>query len=110
MATQHASGTQAATVTTEHTLGTDPDLTAGVFQLAVDLTNMVRGDALELRVYDKMTGTGDSQVVLKLWHFVGEQNDLGWESEAFILIHGWKMTLKQTTGTSRNFKWSQRKA
>ena len=53
--TSAASGTQTATVTTEHTLAALE--TAGVYVFEVDTVNMVAGDVLELRI-KKMTLTG----------------------------------------------------
>ena len=110
-ATEHEQGDQVATVGTEHVLNTtDPELTDGVFQFVVELGVLVKGDALEMRVFEKIGGTGDTQEQVHLWHFVNAQDDGAWFSPGFILIHGWKYTLKQTTGTSRTFKWSIRKA
>lgn len=102
------SGTQTATVTTEHTL---LDIAAqGIFTLHVDKINMVAGDALELRIYQIIL-TGGTRRVAYLGSFTGAQsaddmiaisvpiaNDL---SDAGSL----RFTLKQTTGTSRNFPW-----
>ena len=45
--TIEASGTQTATIDTEHTLATETD--AKVYVLLVDTKNMVNGDELELR-------------------------------------------------------------
>lgn len=110
MASQHASGNQSATVGTEHFLGTDPDTTAGVFQFVVELSTMARGDTVEIRVYEKATGTGDTARLIHTWSFVNEQIDQLFVSPALILLHGWRFSLKQTAGTARSFKWSVRKA
>jgi hypothetical protein len=109
MPSQHASGAQTATVGTEHFLGTDPDTTAGVFQFVVELVNMARGDTLEVRVYEKATGSGDTARQIQMWPITNEQTDLLFVSPALILLHGWRFSIKQTTGTSRSFKWSIRK-
>lgn len=54
--TAQGSGTQTATVTTEHTL---LDIAvAGVFNLEVDTVNMAAGDILELRVYQIILTAG----------------------------------------------------
>jgi hypothetical protein len=45
--TVDSSGTQAATVNTEHTL--DDVAAPGTYQLGVDMTNMAAGDVVELR-------------------------------------------------------------
>lgn len=106
--TAQGSGTQAATVTTEHTL-LDVAI-AGTFTLHVDTVNMVAGDALELRVY-QMVLTGGTRRVAYYSIFTAAQpaddlikisvpisNEL---TDAGSL----RFTLKQTTGTSRNFPW-----
>jgi hypothetical protein len=110
MASQHASGTQSATLDTEHTLGTDPDTTTGAFQLMVDTVNMARGDRTVLRLYEKCTGTGDTQRKLLEVVLTHEQPDAMFVSPVVMLLHGWKMTLEQTDGTGRSYQWSQRKA
>jgi hypothetical protein len=106
--TAHASGTQAATVTTEHFL-TSPNV-AGTFTLHIDTVNMVSGDALELRVY-QMVLTGGTQRVAYYAIFTGAQS-----TDDLIKIsvpisneltdtNALRFSLKQTTGTSRNFPW-----
>lgn len=105
---QHASGDQTATLDTEHTLGTDPDLTDGTFVLCVDLTNMVAADVLLLRWYEKTTGTGDTQRSSVIGSIAGAQTNDFWQSIPFVGIHGWKFTLEQTDGTGRSYDWSIR--
>lgn len=106
--TAFATGTQTATVTTEHFLSSVNE--AGVFTLHVDLSNMVAGDYVELRVY-QMVLTGGTARVAYLYPFQGLQsvdnliaistpipNDLT-DSQAL------RFSLKQTLGTSRQFAW-----
>jgi hypothetical protein len=102
------SGTQTATVATEHTL---LDVAAaGTFTLHVDTTNMVAGDGVELRIY-QMVLTGGTRQVAYMQPFYDAQpaddrikisvpisNEL---TDAGAL----RFTLKQTLGTSRNFPW-----
>lgn len=106
--TAHASGTQTATVTTEHFL-TSPAV-AGVFTLHVDLVNMVAGDYVELRVY-QMVLTAGTQRVAYLDTYQGAQ-----PTDQLIAIsvpisneltdaNALRFSLKQTLGTSRNFPW-----
>lgn len=106
--TAEASGTQAATVGTEHTLA---DIaTPGTFTLHVDAVNMALGDILELRIY-QMVLTGGTRRVAYFQSYIGAQptddlikisvpisNEL---TDAGAL----RFTLKQTQGTSRNFPW-----
>lgn len=104
----YASGTQSATVTTEHFLSS-PNV-EGTFQLVVDLVNMVAGDVLELRVY-QMVLTGGTQRVRDLYGFSGPQ-----DAQAYIFnsnpvyneltdTNALRFSLKQTFGTSRDFPW-----
>jgi hypothetical protein len=104
----YASGTQSATVTTEHFLSS-PNV-AGVFTLHVDLVNMAAGDYVELRVY-QMILTGGTQRVAYMEPFQGVQ-----PADNLIAIsvpigneltdtNSLRFSLKQTQGTSRNFPW-----
>ncbi len=104
----YASGTQSATVTTEHILKdvTDP----GTFIIEINTINMAVGDVVEFRVY-AVTLTGGTKRVAYFMIYYGAQpvddiqkislpigNDL---TDATSL----EFTLKQTFGTSRNFDW-----
>lgn len=102
------SGTQSATVTTEHFLANVNE--AGVYTFHVDLVNMVALDAVELRVY-QMVLTGGTQRVAYLMTFQGAQ-----PTDALIAIsvpisneltdtNALRFSLKQTLGTSRDFPW-----
>lgn len=97
-----ASGTQTATVTTEHTLST---LTVDkVLVFEVDTANMVAGDVVELRVKGK-TLTGGTERLYIFAAFYGAQNEpkkvcLPIKSDIEAVF-----TLKQTFGTGRQFAW-----
>lgn len=106
--TAQSSGSQTATVTTEHTL-LDVAI-AGTFTLHVNTVNMVAADVLELRIYQIIL-TGDTREVAYFQRYSGDQavddhvkisvpisNEL---TDAGSL----RFTLKQTFGTSRVFKW-----
>ncbi len=58
--TAQGSGTQTATLTTEHTL-LDVAV-AGTFTLHVDTVNMAAGDVLELRIYQMVLTAGTRRV------------------------------------------------
>lgn len=106
---EHASGSQTATISTEHVLNsTTPETTDGIFQVFVDTANMVAGDVLELRVKEKCR-TGDTIRQVFLSTLAGVQSDPLWVSPSLILLHGWDVTLKQTAGTGRAYPWSIRK-
>lgn len=106
--TAHASGTQTATITTEHTL--DDVAVAGTFVFEVDCVNMAAGDVVELRIYKIILTGGTRRVAYKeifydaqpaddmIKTFVPVVNEL---TDAGSL----RFTLKQTRGTGRNFPW-----
>lgn len=106
--TLNASGTQTATVTTEHTLA-DVN-TAGVYTLHVDTVNMAAGDVLELRVY-QIELTGGTRRVLFFHAFYGAQptNDTAKVSlpigNDLTDSGSLRFTLKQTFGTGRAYPW-----
>jgi hypothetical protein len=106
--TAFASGTQSATVTTEHFL-TSPN-EAGTYTLHVDLVNMAAGDYVELRIY-QMVLTGGTQRVAYLEAFQGVQPADGLIaisvpiSNELTDTNALRFSLKQTLGTSRNFPW-----
>lgn len=106
---EHATGSQTATISTEHTLNsTTPETTDGVFQLFIDTANMVAADVLEIRIKEKCR-TGDTIRQVLLSTLAGAQSDPLWVSPSLILMNGWDMTIKQTAGTGRAFPWSIRK-
>lgn len=103
MPTQKTSGTQTATVTTEHTLATITD--AGTYVLAVDTINMVNGDILELRAKVKVLSGGTTrQYVLAV--YANAQGDPIKMSIPVPTLHEVVYTLKQTAGAAgRDFPW-----
>lgn len=98
-----SSGTQTATVGTEHSLASPT--TAKTRQLVVDLTNLANGDAVELRIKRKVLSTG----TVRTWQMASFAHA---QSSPVVLSipcpspHGAEFTLKQTTGTGRSFDWS----
>jgi hypothetical protein len=111
--TAHASGTQTATIGTEHFLSS-PNV-AGVFTLHVNLVNMAAGDYVELRVY-QMILSGDTPEVAYRDAFQGVQPA---DNRIAISVpimneltdtNSLRFSLKQTLGTGRNFKWKVMKA
>jgi hypothetical protein len=110
---EHASGTTSALVIgTETFLGTDPEATDGIFQFVVNLANLVGGttpDQLEIKLYEAALAADGASDQIHSWPFSGVQSDKLWMSPAMILLHRWRLSLKQTQGTGRTFKWSIRK-
>jgi hypothetical protein len=106
--TAQASGTQTATVTTEHQLA-DVNV-AGVFTFHVDTNAMAANDVLELRVYQMELTSGASRVLF-MQQYYGVQ--LADDLQKVSLPIGNDLTdstslrfsLKQTFGTGRAFPW-----
>lgn len=108
---EHASGTRTAGTPPEGSftaLGTGGDTTDGVFQFFMDVSNLANGDTIELQVLEKVLSGGTARVVFEVT-MANVQDEPVWVSPALVLMHGWTMQLKQTTGTARDFYWSQRK-
>lgn len=78
--------------------GPDADTTDGVFQAFLDVSDMVAGDELEIRIYEKCR-SGDTQRLVELWVLNGAQSSPLWVSPSLLLLHGWDVTLKATAGT-----------
>lgn len=108
MITAAGSGTQAASISTEHTL-LDVAV-AGLYTFHVDTVNMVSGDVLELRIYQIIL-TGGTRRVAYYAEFQHAQ-----DPDDYIKISvpigneltdagSLRFTLKQTAGTGRNFAW-----
>lgn len=109
--TAQSQNTQTATVTTEHTL-LDVAV-AGTFTLHVDLVNMVAGDTLELRIY-QIVLTGGTRRCCYFQNYVDAQGGDNTYPRIAVSVPisneltdsgSLRFTLKQTTGTSRNFDW-----
>lgn len=106
--TSVASGTQSATVTTEHELAALE--AAGVYVFEVDTVNMVAGDILELRIKRMVLTSGTVRVVYFMPYYGAQATDDLIKMSVPIAhdltdTDSLKFTLKQTFGTSRNFPW-----
>lgn len=100
------SGSQTATVGTEHDLATITD--AGVYVLVVDVNAMLGGttpDLLILRAYGKARSS-DTERLLKAWSMIGVQSEKLFYSPPIVSPHHLRLTLDQDTGTSRSFPWA----
>ena len=103
---ENTSGSQTATVTTEHTLATIS--ASGVYQLRVDLDNMANGDITEIRI--KVQPRSSPTTRLIEWYAVFA-DDQGTDNQLVISppipsVYSIEFTLKQTTGTGRAYAWS----
>jgi hypothetical protein len=107
---EHETGSQTATLDTEHTLNTtSPETTDGAFQLVVDVALLVNDETLTLKIKEKAR-SGDTQRLLWSATYKHIQARPLVASPPIILLHGWDMTLEQNGGTGRAFPWSIRKA
>ena len=84
-----------------------PITVSGVYQVFLDTSDMIAGDELRIRVYEKCTGTGDTQRIIYESFINGTMTDT-WVSPSLILLHGWDVTLTAITGTI-TVLWSIRK-
>lgn len=108
---EHASGTRTTGTPPESgftALGTSADTTDGIFQFFIDANNMARGDTLEIQVLEKVLSSGTARIVFEAV-LANVQDEPVWVSPALVLMHGWTLQIKQTTGSARDFPWSQRK-
>jgi len=104
------SGTEAVGATehscTTDTSGPDADTTDGVFQVFLDVSDMVAGDQLQVRIYEKVR-SGDTQRVVYEAILTGAQAQPIWVSPSLVLLHGWDVTLDALAGTI-TVNWSIR--
>jgi hypothetical protein len=79
----------------------------GVFQVFLDLSDMVTGDELQIRIYEK-TQAGDTQRIVYQSNLIGPQSPAIWVSPSLVLMNGWDVTLDAIAGTI-TVTWSIRK-
>lgn len=96
------SGTEAVGATehscTTDTAGPDADTTDGVFQVFLDVSDMIAGDQLQIRVYEKVRSVSTQRIVYEAV-LTGAQSEPVWVSPSLILLHGWDVTLDALAGT-----------
>jgi hypothetical protein len=78
----------------------------GVYQVFLDTSDMVAGDQLQIRIYEKCR-SGDTQRVIYESVLSGTMTET-WVSPSLILLHGWDVTLDALAGTI-TVNWSIRK-
>jgi len=97
-----ANGTQLAVINTEHTLY-NPVNNRYYFGY-VDLANMLSGDTVEIRI-SLIAKTAGSYRLYLLETYSGAQASPLLYLPPLPSDTGWKLTLKQTAGTGRNYDW-----
>lgn len=112
MAITEISGTEAVS-TTEHSLATDTSYDTGdaqtsdgVLQAWLDLSDMVAGDQLQIRVYEKVR-SGDTQRIAYEAILSGAQAQPIFVTPALTVMHGWDVTCDALAGTI-TVNWSLR--
>ncbi len=101
--TEATSGSQTATISTEHTLATIT--TPGVYMLRVDVNAMALGDRLVLRAKVKARSADTTRQLFSAV-FEHVQADKITDSIPVPIVHEVVFTLQQTAGTGRAFPWS----
>jgi len=112
MAITEAFAGSEAVSTTEWSLTTDsagPDVETsdGVFQVFLDVSDMVLGDELQIRVYEKAQAADTQRIVYQATLIDAQANPI-WVSPSLILMNGWDVTLDAIAGTI-TVTWSIRK-
>lgn len=106
--TVDSSGTQSATLTTEHTLATVT--AAGVYVANIDTANMAAGDVVEFRVKKPVLSGGTARTEFyAMFSGVQPTEDVLKTSVPIVVdatAAGCLVTLKQTFGTGRSFPFS----
>lgn len=102
--TSNQSGSQTATVTTEHSLGS-AITTPGVYVLVLDANAMTYGDAIELRAKTKAK-SGSTQRLAYSATYAHLQGEPIKYSVPIPVDTELQFTLKQTAGTGRAFDWN----
>lgn len=109
-----AHGTQTTVVGTEHTLNTES--IAGIFTVTVDLTNMVSGDTVIIRAYQKALTGGTDKLLYTSPMYSGLQGDAAApgskavgevlvQSDPIVSAFECVFTIHQIAGSARTYDW-----
>lgn len=98
------SGSQTATISTEHDLATITD--AGVYVLTVDAAELAAGDIVELRIYGKARSADTERLLHRATYGPIALASPLVMSIPVISPHHLRASLKQTAGTGRAFPWA----
>lgn len=92
---------------TTDTSGPDAETSDGVFETWIDLSAMARGDAYQIKAYEKVESAGTQRAVYSDMFF-NQQTDPMTVLPPLMLMHGWDFTLKKIAGTDRAITWGIR--
>ena len=79
----------------------------GIYQVFLDVSDMVAGDELQIRAYEKVQSAGTQRIIYQS-NLVGAQSPPIFVIPSLILLHGWDITLDCIAGTTINVAWSIR--
>jgi hypothetical protein len=103
------SGTAAITTTewslTNNSSTIATQATDAAIQVRLDVGDMVAGDQLQVRVYEKCR-SGDTQRIAFEHVLSGVQSTPLFYSPCLLVLHGWDVTLDTLAGTSITVNWS----
>lgn len=99
-----SSGTQTATIGTEHVLVAG-STTNATYIAKVRLNNLAIGDIVELRIYTMTLSGGTLEQVWKATYGPSPPISLVAPSPPLASDQSIKLTLKQIAGTGRSFDW-----
>ena len=77
----------------------------GVYQVFLDTSDMVEGDQLQIRLYEKCRSADTQRIIYEA--VLTDTMAVTWVSPSLILLHGWDLTLDALAGTI-TVNWSIR--
>ena len=78
----------------------------GVYQVFLDTSDMVAGDQLQIRIYEKCRSADTQRIIYEA--VLTDTMAQTWVTPSLILLHGWDLTLDALAGTI-TVNWSIRK-
>ncbi len=87
---------------TTDTSGPDADTNAGVYQGFFDVSTLAAGDTFEIRVYEKVGGSGATQRRILQASLTGAQANPIFATPPLALGIGWDMCVVKIAGTDRS--------
>lgn len=77
----------------------------GVYQVFLDTSDMVAGDQLQIRIYEKCRSADTQRIIYEA--VLTDTMAATWVTPSLILLHGWDVTLDALAGTI-TVNWSIR--
>lgn len=103
-----ASGSQTATLNTDHTLDTETGPTGGaIYQLRVDADALANGERLILTVQTRARSTDTTRTVYEAVYEHDQPDPIKDSPAVAVQVSGeWKAILRQEGGTGRAYPWA----